>query len=38
MKKVKEFDLSNLPMLILENNTQVIVSKSNLKVVRHFIS
>ena len=38
MKKVKEFSLSNAPILILENNSEITVSKSNLKMVRHFIS
>ena len=38
MSKVKEYNLSNSPILILENQTKVPISKSNLKAVRGFIS
>ena len=38
MNRVKEFNLSNVPLLILEDNTTIQISKSNLKLVRDFIS
>ena len=38
MNKAKELNLSNSPTLTLENNTQVAISKSNLKLVKDFIS
>ncbi|MDD7914269.1 LytR/AlgR family response regulator transcription factor [Polaribacter ponticola] len=38
MKKVKELNLNRNPNLILENNKQVLVSKSNLKKVKDYLS
>ena len=38
MTRVKELNLNKSPYVILENNTEVPVSKSNLKLVRNFIS
>ena len=38
MNKVVELDLAKTPELILENNAAVTISKSNLKMVRNFIS
>jgi len=38
MNKVKELNLSNVPTLILKNDIQVAISKSNLRLVKDFIS
>lgn len=38
MDKAKELNLSNIPKLVLENNFEVPVSKSNLKIVKDFIN
>ncbi len=37
MDMAKELNLSNVPKLILENNLEIQVSKSNLKTVKNFI-
>ncbi len=38
MKMAKELNLSNSPNLVLNNNAEIPVSKSNLKTVRNFLS
>jgi heme/copper-type cytochrome/quinol oxidase subunit 3 len=38
MDMAKELNLSNLPKLILNNNTEIPVSKSNLKKVKNFLN
>jgi len=38
MKLAKELNLANSPNLILQNNTEIQVSKSNLKTVKDFLS
>ncbi len=37
MDMVKELNLSNTPKLVLNNNTEIPISKSNLKMVKNFI-